>query len=169
MAAGLASSLAQFGEGKVALVDANLDDPRISLALAEETDPGLSDAFIDGGVAEPPVHPLEQDGLFLIPVGTSAPLLAERLDPQRFVEFLRNWTGSFDYVIVDLPPLTGSNAFAAIAEACEDCVIVVEAGKTRWQVVQRTAEIARLSRLGMLGAVINKRRFPIPAWLYNTL
>ena len=169
VASGLARSLAHYSRGGVTLVDANFDDPRLTLTLADENAFGISDAFADSAGKKAPLHPMDLDVLHLMPVGRGRKMLLDRLDPDRLMQVMRHWTSSFAYVIVDLPPITSSNAFAAIAGACEHCVIVVEAGKTRWQVVRKTAEIVTLANAGLAGAVLNKRRFPIPAWLYRTL
>ncbi|MCP3914038.1 MAG: hypothetical protein GY711_00605 [bacterium] len=169
VAAGLAATLALRGEGDVALVDANFEDPRISDALLGESRPGISDALARRSKAKPPVHPLRTPNMHVIPGGTASHRMLGRFAHDEMMELLREWTASFAYVVIDLPQITSHNSFAALASACDVSFIVLESGKTRWQVAHKTSDVLRMASVNLLGAVLNKRRFPIPSWLYRTL
>jgi Mrp family chromosome partitioning ATPase len=76
---------------------------------------------------------------------------------------------SFDNILIDCGPLHDSSDAAVLASCVDGVVIVVEAGRSRRdQVVnaQRTIEQAGGK---FLGFVLNKRRYPVPEWLYRRL
>jgi len=56
-----------------------------------------------------------------------------------------------------------------LSQKVDGIVLVVEAEKTRWPVVESVKE--RITRSGgkILGIVFNKRRYHIPKWIYKTL
>jgi Mrp family chromosome partitioning ATPase len=76
---------------------------------------------------------------------------------------------SFDNILIDCGPLHDSPDAAVLASSVDGVVIVVEAARSRRdQVVnaQRTIEQAGGK---FLGFVLNKRRYPVPEWLYRRL
>ena len=76
---------------------------------------------------------------------------------------------SFDNILIDCGPLHESSDAAVLASNVDGVVIVVEAGRSRRdQIVnaQRTIEQAGGK---FLGFVLNKRRYPVPEWLYKRL
>jgi Mrp family chromosome partitioning ATPase len=76
---------------------------------------------------------------------------------------------SFDNILIDCGTLHDSSDAAVLASCVDGVVIVVEAGRSRRdQVVnaQRTIEQAGGK---FLGFVLNKRRYPVPEWLYRRL
>jgi Mrp family chromosome partitioning ATPase len=76
---------------------------------------------------------------------------------------------SFDNILIDCGPLQDSSDAAVLASSVDGVVIVVEAARSRRdQIVnaQRTIEQAGGK---FLGFVLNKRRYPVPEWLYRRL
>jgi Mrp family chromosome partitioning ATPase len=91
-------------------------------------------------------------------------LSANRLKA-RFEE-LRN---DFDHVVVDAPPLTHYPDAIALARAADGFVLVLEANSTRREAAMRISENLHAAQVRVLGAVLNKRDFPIPDALYRKL
>lgn len=86
-----------------------------------------------------------------------------------FCDFL-NWVKrEYDYVIIDCPAMNRSSSAAVIASKADAVVLVVEAERIRHEVIQRS--IATMEDLGanILGVVLNKRRYPIPGFIYKML
>ena len=168
VAANLAETLAQQGEGKVLLVDANLADPTLSRMLGARDQVGLSDALVGGleGIAtvQTPVAELR-----LLPAGSAGKQLDRGLDPSLLVEELERLGADFAYVVVDLPAVGDVEAVNCLRERCDGLVLVVEADRTRRQVATFLSRSLASGEGGELAVVLNKRRFPIPAWLYEHL
>jgi hypothetical protein len=76
---------------------------------------------------------------------------------------------SFDNILIDCGALKNSTDAAMLASRVDGVVIVVDAGQSRREEIlnsQRTIETAGGK---FLGFVLNKRRYPVPEWLYKRL
>jgi hypothetical protein len=76
---------------------------------------------------------------------------------------------SFDYVLIDCPSLKTSTAAALIAPLVDGIALVVEAGRTRRDEIQSAQRTLELTKAPFLGFVLNKRKYPVPEWLYRRL
>jgi len=76
---------------------------------------------------------------------------------------------AFDNILIDCRSVRNSSDAAVLASSVDGVVIVVEAGQARRDEIlnaQRTIETAGGN---FLGFVLNKRRYPVPEWLYRRL
>jgi Mrp family chromosome partitioning ATPase len=76
---------------------------------------------------------------------------------------------AFDNILIDCRSLRTSSEAAVLSSSVDGVAIVVEAGQTRRDEIlnaQRTIENAGGK---FLGFVLNKRRYPVPEWLYRRL
>ena len=76
---------------------------------------------------------------------------------------------SFDNILIDCRSLHTSADAAVLGSSVDGVVIVVEAGRSRRDEIlnaQRTIEQAGGK---FLGFVLNRRRYPVPGWLYKRL
>jgi len=74
-----------------------------------------------------------------------------------------------DYVLIECQSHAHSPIVVANAQHFDGMVIVVEAGRTRWPVVQHMREQFELAGGKVFGVVLNKRRYYIPNWIYKRL
>lgn len=99
-------------------------------------------------------------GAHSLPSILASPLLPGLFDALR---------ARFDMILIDTPSLESSQDAVQLAALADGAVLVVNAGKTRWQVVKRWMEQI-VSRHGqVVGVLFNKRRDYIPHWLYRRL
>jgi Mrp family chromosome partitioning ATPase len=76
---------------------------------------------------------------------------------------------AFDNILIDCRSLRVSSEAAVLGSSVDGVAVVVEAGQTRRGEIlnaQRTIENAGGK---FLGFVLNKRRYPVPEWLYKRL
>jgi Mrp family chromosome partitioning ATPase len=76
---------------------------------------------------------------------------------------------AFDNILIDCRSLRGSSEAAMLSPSVDGVAVVVAAGQTRRDEIlnaQRTIENAGGK---FLGFVLNKRRYPVPEWLYRRL
>lgn len=76
---------------------------------------------------------------------------------------------SFDNILIDCRSLNESSDGALLASSVDGVVVVADAGQSRRDEIlnaQRTIEAAGGT---VLGYVLNKRRYPVPRWLYKRL
>lgn len=74
-----------------------------------------------------------------------------------------------DYVLVDCGSFDTSAGLTRLASVCDGIVLVAEAGRLSEHSVNRAARAVRQAQGKLLGIVLNKRRYPIPAWLHKLL
>jgi capsular exopolysaccharide synthesis family protein len=167
VAVGLASTLAATGRLPVLLVDGNLRDPILHRKFQVPREPGLTDLARGAAKAAEVVHPTAVPNLHLVTVGS------ETKAPQAFYqqpsirEVFEAWAREYSYVIIDSAPFTGVADPTNLAQAATGVVLVVEAGRTVREVAAETTEDLRRAGIRVLGAVLNRRRFYIPDWIYR--
>jgi len=159
LAASLAASLSEAGEGKVLLVDANVPD-------------GGAHQFFDGRPAVPLKGALESsapetaaaDNLYLATISPPDAHPA-RVGLKRFFSLMPNLKASeFDYVIFDLPPLNQTSPTIGLAGFMDKVLLVVEAEKNNCELVQRGYRDLMGARADV-SIVLNKVRSYLPKWL----
>ncbi len=90
-------------------------------------------------------------------------------DSPRVGVHLQELRKQYDLILVDTPSPQTCPEGLLLSRHVDGVVLVVEAGKTRWQVVERMRD--RIVRQGgaILGVVLNRRRFAIPQVIYGRL
>lgn len=83
--------------------------------------------------------------------------------------FLQAARLKYNYVVIDCPALSAASYSTLLATKADALVLVVEAERVRRQVLKCTIE--QLEELGanICGIVLNKRRYPIPNFIYKML
>ena len=76
---------------------------------------------------------------------------------------------SFDNILIDCSSLTISADAAVLASSVDGIVVVVEAGRARRGEILNAQRTVKLAGGNFLGFVLNKRRYPVPEWLYKRL
>lgn len=90
-------------------------------------------------------------------------------DSPRLALLLEKIKTEFDLILVDSPAASSGGEGQMLASWVDGIVLVVEAGKTRWQVVDRVKRDIEARNGKILGVVLNKRRYPIPNFIYNRI
>lgn len=75
----------------------------------------------------------------------------------------------FEYVLIDAPPLRSGGDATALAHDADGLVLVLEASVTHRETAKQAVRDVTAANARVLGAVLNKRKFPIPAGIYNKL
>jgi len=170
VAALMAYGLSMIGNGGVALVEANTG----ALALQdfcelEGEPPGFFDYLLSRVPLEQTISTADPGGPVIIPAGTAAAIDAwmDAFDKAVFPQKLRELQERFGYVVFDGDPVLPSPTSTLHAHLFDAVIVVVECGRTKWEVAQIACD--KLSRSGgnILGVVLNKRKYPIPAGLYG--
>ena len=74
-----------------------------------------------------------------------------------------------DCVLLDCGGLDSSVDLLRFAPATDGVVLVVQAGRAGKEQINRAAQMITEAQGTLLGFVLNKRRYPIPNWLYRLL
>jgi len=150
----------------VVLVDANLKDPFVHQAFGVPISPGLRDGLRSGQSLATVAHRIEGSQLLVIPAGSGFGTAG--MDVQQLAAALQQLAQQVRLVIVDLPAVLSSEG-VKYAMLCDAVVMVVRAHHTRWEAVLQARRILERAGVPILGAVLNRRRFDLPRWLYERL
>ncbi|MDH7600143.1 MAG: cellulose synthase operon protein YhjQ/BcsQ [Sedimentisphaerales bacterium] len=164
VAGNLAALLAE--RGKVLLIDANVKDPASHKIFGIRVSFGLLDVLAGGKEWQKAIWKTPVPNLDLMPVGTAQ---TEEVDIQQFLRIIKLAGKHYDYIVLDLPPVNEAGYTIRLAGLCDHVGLIVEAERSRWEVVQKTTEYLDRVQAKVLGVVLNKRRYHIPGWLYNAL
>jgi len=162
-----AKLLAKSVPGSVCLVEGNFRSRSLSDNCGMDRDRGLVDALELGGSIRQFTRSIGPDNLWLLSAGATVPDSAVLHNADRLRDRLAELRDEFDYLLVNAPPL---NAFAdgmVLGRMVDGVVLVLEADATRRETAVRVIEGLRNSNIPVLGAVLNNRKFPIPAALYK--
>ena len=104
----------------------------------------------------------------VIPIGTV--LGADVIGPARHFDICDQVSGAgrFYVVVIDGGAVDSSGALQVVT-AVDGVILVVEAGKTTHSQITRAATVIANCGGRLLGVTLNKRTYPIPAWLYRLL
>jgi protein-tyrosine kinase len=162
-----AEVLASNVAGSVCVVDANLRTPSLPEFFGVTNHHGLTDSLRNTGAIRSFAKQVRSDNLWLLSCGSlaadSSVLLNSELLKSRIAELRKE----FDYVFIDSPPLNTYSDGIVLGHLVDGLVLVLEANATRREVALRVAQSLRAKDIRVLGAVLNKRTFPIPDSLYH--
>lgn len=88
---------------------------------------------------------------------------------QRLKALLETLRANYSLVLIDGPSVLATADTLFLAPLVDGVVFVVEAGKTRRQVVSLAQERLQHAGAKTLGVVLNRRRFYIPRWIYRRI
>ena len=168
-AAGFASSLAEGYQLKVLLMDLNFRTPGLHKFFDTDETHRLLDIFSDKNGFESILSGVSHGNLHVITCSGDISASAALFESEWFAEFLKTMRASFDYVILDAPPVTVFSDAQILGRQVDGVILIVESGKTRRQVALKAKLDIEAAGGNFLGVVLNKRKFYIPKWIYRRL
>ncbi|RAZ76195.1 polysaccharide biosynthesis tyrosine autokinase [Mesorhizobium atlanticum] len=157
VAANLAGLLAANG-AKTLLVDGDLRNPGLSRSLGMEAEQGLMEAVVNGQTWQSVGKVDRQTKLAIIPAVLRGQFshTSELLGSAGMRRFIENAKETFEYIIVDLPPLGPVVDAKAFAPLVDGFVLVTEWGRTPRNMVRSMLESEPYIANKVIGAVLNK-------------
>jgi len=95
--------------------------------------------------------------------------LSPGFGPKAVKRILGGLRERYTFVVVDLPPVLGDSSALRWASVMDGVILVLEAERVRWEAAVRGKRLLEEAGTRILGAVLNKRRYPIPGWLYKAV
>ena len=163
VAALFAESLARLGS-KVLLVDADLRRPGLTATFKVDAPTGLGAVLEGRALLSEAVTRGWVDGLWVLPTKPNAD--AGDLIARRFEEVLREARRSYDVVIVDTPPLIGTDDARTIVTV-SDGVLIVVASRSDEATTNEAVLVLEGLRAPVLGVVANRLREGRNAYYYS--
>lgn len=165
-----AESLALGQRYKVLVVDANTRSPRLGQGSngngAKETF-SFSRLFT-GQIDDFKLPKPESDSnLFTLPRGDVAYHPSQVFDHNRFLTFMDKAKKLFHFVIFDSSPIGLYYDSIVLSSHADGVILVIQAEKTQPNEVKWARQMLQDSDIPLLGVVLNRRKYHIPAFVYD--
>ena len=152
----LASSFGNIGK-KVLLVDADIRKSVMVKRYEIKGNPnGLSQYLSGQKSLEEICYKTDMENLDMVLSGPFSPNPAELLEDELFKAMIESVKETYDYIIIDTPPMANIIDGAIIASQCDGAVIVIESGAISYRLVQKVRSQLEKSGCRILGVVLNK-------------
>jgi Mrp family chromosome partitioning ATPase len=158
--------LAAQGLGTVCAVDANFYSPSLHQHFRVGNRAGFAESLKSTGPVCDFVRSVSGPNLWLM---TSGYIGKETLNPARLRTRLAELRNEFDFVLVDVPAILAYGDATLLGQLTDGAVLVVGSNMTRRESARMAKESLEAAGVPILGAVLNKRRFPIPEAIYKKL
>ncbi|MBI4309438.1 MAG: lipopolysaccharide biosynthesis protein [Candidatus Omnitrophica bacterium] len=163
--AGLGFHLAEHAAKKVLIIDANTRNASLHKIFNCSGGAGLVD-ILNGQIQMPEALQILGPRLFLLPAGKTTLNPVIFLDSARMHFLMQEFKSQFDLVLVNCAELESCRDGYILASLVDKAVLVVSENKTRRQAVLRVLSFFKECNVPVLGAVLNKRTYPIPGFVY---
>ena len=151
----LSKSLAELGK-KVLFIDADL---RKSVLVNKYADTvgieGLSQFLSGQAVLQDVLYSTQYPNFYMIFSGAFPPNPVELLSKTKFKDFIENAKNTFDYILIDCPPLGNVIDAAVIASVCDSSIMVISSNSVSSKFAKEVKAQLEKSGCRILGAVLN--------------
>lgn len=152
-ATNLALTLSESYQRRVLLIDGDLRRPRLREMFALPPTEGLTDSLTGSDTGRLPVHQITPT-LWVLTAGRVLPDPMGLLSSPAMKELLDDACDSFDWVVVDTPPIAILPDANLLSAMIDTALLVVSAQSTPYPMVQRAAQAIGTGRI--LGVVLNR-------------
>jgi capsular exopolysaccharide synthesis family protein len=167
--ANVAKVLAASTAGSVCVVDANLRDPGLHTQFGVQNTGGLSESLRQLSPIRSYVMQLSRPNLFLISGGTSEDGEPAQIASDRMRLRVAELRQEFDFVLIDASAMSLGNDAIALSAMADGAVLVLKANTSRRELARKAVQDLQAGNAKVLGAVLNRRTFPIPNAIYKRL
>jgi receptor protein-tyrosine kinase len=151
----LALAFAQLA-GRTLLVDANLRQPKLDrLFLGARSDAGLGDVLLGKTRTMPLYRVVGPQHLALLTAGTPPPNPVDLLSGAQFKRLVADWSRTYDYVLIDTPPVSLYSDGIVVANAARNVVLVAHRHQTTYAEVTELQRRLDATQTRIIGAVLN--------------
>ncbi|HVE59673.1 MAG TPA: polysaccharide biosynthesis tyrosine autokinase [Pyrinomonadaceae bacterium] len=150
----IAYSLAQLG-AEVLIIDCDLRHPTLHKKLNISSAKGITNYLSSNTSLEPLIQELEIPNLSAIPSGPIPPNPAELLSSRKMKEMIDLLGRSFDHIIIDSPPIASVTDPIILSTLVDGTIMVIQSGKARRGLVQRSCQELSSVRAKIFGVVLN--------------
>lgn len=152
----LASSLAEAGK-RVLYIDADMRRSVVvgRYKMANATF-GLSHYLSGQKKLEEVLNQTNLDGMNMIVAGVVPPNPSELLEGKRFADLIRAARSTYDYIIIDTPPVGSVIDSAIAARQCDGVALVVASGEISYKFAQKVKSQLEMAGSKLLGVILNK-------------
>lgn len=151
----LAIVMAQAGN-KTILIDCDLRKPTIHKMFEISNQVGLSNLLIGETKLNDVILKTTEENLHIIPLGVRPPNPSELLGSEKMKNFIHSLKETYDYIILDTPPVILVTDALIVSQYADGCLLVVSAGETHKDAVMKSKRLIENVNGNIMGIVLNK-------------
>ena len=157
-AVNLSYVLAEAGK-KVILIDGDLRIPSIAKKMRVDNSVGLTDCLKGVDALQLSLFKSElYSNWYIMPSGALPPNPSELLGSRRMEAVLKNLSESFDYIIIDLPPVNVVSDALAISKFITGMIVVIREDYAEKRELENCVRLLKMSNVNVLGFVMNSSK-----------
>jgi capsular exopolysaccharide synthesis family protein len=145
-------------EHNILLVDANLHQPSLHQFFGLSNEKGLGEIVEHKLDWRQYVIPIKDSHLKVITAGKADVISAELFGSDEFKTLVDEWRKEYRYVIFDSPPVLTSVEALSLSSLADGVILVVRAGKTRWEIAQNAKRKLATVGSNLLGVALNRQK-----------
>jgi len=150
----LAKVLAKSGD-RTLVVDLDLRRPAIHKYLNVSSNPGITNFLIEKSDFKNIIHPTDTQNLYVIPCGAIPPNPPAFFSSPQFKPLIHQLKESFQWVIVDSPPVLSVTDPILLAPLADFIILVIQHNKIEKSAIRRCISILKNVNENLLGAILN--------------
>jgi succinoglycan biosynthesis transport protein ExoP len=151
---------------KVLLIDADLRRPRCHRVFGIDKEPGLTEVLTGTRSVFEMIRPTQVDGLSILTSGSLPPNPTELLGSDKMKKVLAELATSFDFIVLDSPPVLPVSDSVLLSTIVDGVVVVVNSAKTAKQQIRVACARLKYARSKIFGTVLNKVNLQSPEYKY---
>lgn len=165
----LARLLAAGESERVLLVDCAILNPEIHTLFGLQNEDGIVDYLAGTAPLEKVIRIVEEGVLDVVTCGSrmSADITQPLFNSERMETFARTVAELYDYVLIDTSAVLEASETAIIGAHANGTVIVVQAGRTKREVIKRAMLMIQKLDGRFIGTVLNRKKYFIPEFIYR--
>ena len=145
-------------DSNVLLIDGDLRIPSVAKKMEIESTPGLTDLLMGKTVPMSQFKSTMRDNWYILPSGEIPPNPSELLGSRRMEALLQQFRETFDYIVIDLPPVNIVSDALSISQLIDGMIVVIREEYTEKKELERCFRSLKLSNARVLGCVMNETK-----------
>lgn len=165
----LARTFSEITEKQIVVVEANMHTPALGEVPGLEPQPGFRE-FVSGTESLDGVIQQPQGEYFSVitagECGSGKKKIFSQPDLESALGKIRD---RFEITIIDAAPLLIYPDTLSLADSLDGVILVLKAESDEWEVARLARNAVSDTGTNILGAILNRRPFHIPEWLYKRI
>lgn len=154
--------------GSVCVVDANLRSPAVHRYFLLDNRRGLTQALVETHPILDYVQEVRSRKVSVLTAGSSSGQLTPWAS-DHLIQRLTELRQKFTFLLIDAPAMNLYADVTLLGSVADGAILVLEADFTRPEAAVQARDALVAAKFQLLGAVLNKRTFPIPEFIYRRL
>jgi receptor protein-tyrosine kinase len=158
-AVNLALTMAEGGEHRIVVADADFRRTSLARMLGVPPEPGLAEVLHGDVSLEQALQPTPLPNLRLLTAGRVRDnAYAELLGSSNLPLVLNQLRDRFDYTFLDTPPVTTVSDVCLLAPHCDGAIVVIQMRRTPEPTVQQAVRTLQANNVKVLGTILSRFR-----------